>query len=412
VWLSLWQECYEFCLPENALFTGAQASINRSHVNLYDGTAVDAVDQLAASLLGQLTPPWVNWLGLMPGPEVQGTARADLTAILDQAAAVMQEQIDRSALYTELHQCFLDVVVGGTACLRMARAAPGAPVRLLFEAVPLHEVILGAGPGGAFTSLFRPRQVTGAELEALGITVPEKTDKAAALTILEYSVPAVVGGVEVGVIDMTTADQPVILTNSIRATSPYIVFRWQKTPGSAFGRSPVMKALPDIKTANKVVELVLKNASIAATGIWQADDDGVLNVDNIDLSPGVIIPKAVGSAGLKPLEMPGRFDVSQLVLDDLRARIRHALLVDRFAQIERRPMTATEVLARGQDTALILGAIYGRLHTELVTPLLTQVYDLLRDEGMVPDLPLDGQIVQLVDRSPMSRRKVSWGWHR
>jgi len=28
-----------------------------------------------------------------------------------------------------------------------------------------------------------------------------------------------------------------------------------------------MKALPDIKTANKVVELILKNASIAVTGI-------------------------------------------------------------------------------------------------------------------------------------------------
>jgi hypothetical protein len=33
-----------------------------------------------------------------------------------------------------------------------------------------------------------------------------------------------------------------------------------------------MKTLPDIKTANKVVELVLKNASIAVTGIWQASD--------------------------------------------------------------------------------------------------------------------------------------------
>ena len=38
-----------------------------------------------------------------------------------------------------------------------------------------------------------------------------------------------------------------------------------------------MTTLPDIKTANKVVELILKNASIAVTGIWLADDDGVLN---------------------------------------------------------------------------------------------------------------------------------------
>src|SRR5690606_16628614 len=120
------------------------------------------------------------------------------------------------------------------------------------------------------------------------------------------------------------------------------------------------KALPDIKTANKVVELILKNASIAVTGIWQADDDGVLNPANIELVPGAIIPKAVGSDGLKPLEMPSRFDVSQLVLDDLRARIRHALLIDKLGQIDSRKMTATEVIERAADMALLLGATYGR----------------------------------------------------
>src|SRR3546814_6808214 len=65
-----------------------------------------------------------------------------------------------------------------------------------------------------------------------------------------------------------------------------------------------MKALPDIKTANKVVELILKNASIAVTGIWQADDDGVLNPATVRLVPGAIIPKAQGSAGLTPLAAP------------------------------------------------------------------------------------------------------------
>ena len=79
-----------------------------------------------------------------------------------------------------------------------------------------------------------------------------------------------------------------------------------------------MKALPDIKTANKVVELILKNATIAVTGIWQAEDDGVLNPSNIRLTPGAIIPKAVGSKGLSPLQTAGDFDVSELVLSDLR----------------------------------------------------------------------------------------------
>ncbi|MCC2770657.1 portal protein, partial [Parabacteroides distasonis] len=37
------------------------------------------------------------------------------------------------------------------------------------------------------------------------------------------------------------------------SSSPFLNFRWLKAPGEAYGRSPVMKALPDIKTANKVV---------------------------------------------------------------------------------------------------------------------------------------------------------------
>ena len=87
----------------------------------------------------------------------------------------------------------------------------------------------------------------------------------------------------------------------------------------------------------------------------QADDDGVLNPANIELSPGTIIPKAVGSQGLKPLDMPGRFDVSELVLKDLRDRIRQALLADKLGSVVDRKMTATEVLERSSQIALLLG---------------------------------------------------------
>ena len=164
-----------------------------------------------------------------------------------------------------------------------------------------------------------------------------------------------------------------------------------------------MKTLPDIKTANKVVELILKNASIAATGIWQADDDGVLNPANIELVPGAIIPKAVGSDGLKPLDMPGRFDVSQLVLEDLRARIRHALLTDKLGNISGPRMSATEVLERSSEMALLLGATYGRLQSELLTPLIRRAFSILRRRGEIPDIILDGRYVELDYRAPLAR---------
>lgn len=149
--------------------------------------------------------------------------------------------------------------------------------------------------------------------------------------------------------------------------SPFINFRWLKAPREIYGRSPVMKTLPDIKTANKVVELVLKNATIAVTGIWQADDDGVLNPATIKLVPGTIIPKAVGSAGLSPLEAPGRFDLSQELLTSLRESSRRSLLADKLGQPDSLKMTATEALERSSEMTRLLGATLGRASEGAVT---------------------------------------------
>ena len=150
---------------------------------------------------------------------------------------------------------------------------------------------------------------------------------------------------------------------------------------------------------------MLKNASIAVTGIWQADDDGVLNPATVRLVPGTIIPKAVGSSGLTPLKTAGDFDVSQLVLEDLRARIRHALLADRLGQPDSPGMTATEVVHRAAEMARVLGASYGRLQAELLTPLVRRGLAILRRRGEVRALRLDGRLVDLVHASPLAQQQ-------
>lgn len=415
-YVSLWQDCYTYTIPENARFTGAFTSPSKAYAQLYDGTAPDAVDQLAASLLANLTPAWTNWFSIDPGHDMDDHTRTDLLPVLGKSTAVLQDQIDRSTLYTELHQSFLDLVIGGTGCLYIQKTSVGSPVRFRVEAVPFNDVILGADARGNLTTVYRHRIVTGDEYVALRDLIPHihhhpphKSSSDSGLSssdehleIIEFCTPYqgyyLMGAMRVNMID----DRDLIYLIP-RDTSPYLIFRWQKTPGIPFGRSPVMKALPDIKCANTVVELILKNASIAATGIWQADDDGVLNIANISLTPGTIIPKAMGSAGLKPLDMPARFDVSQLVLDDLRARIRHALLIDRFAALDATRMTATEVRERSDAALQILSAIYGRLQGELLTPLLTRLYDILRENGEIADLPLDGRKVMITPLSPLAR---------
>lgn len=417
-WEPHWRECYEFALPQREVLFDGRAGAKRTD-RLFDGTAPDAVDQLAASLLAELTPPWARWFGLQGGPGLGEDERTAVAPLLEAAAETLRLHFDRSTFAVEVHQCFLDLAAVGTAALLFEEAPPGEPSAFRFTAVPLPELTLEEGPDGRLDVTFRRTGLTLAALRRRfpAASLPDEVIRRAnqeadtRFPVLEAVIPEAEGYAYLALLlpdggAEGAADGAVVLREGRFPTSPFITFRWLKAPGEAYGRSPVMKALPDIKTANKVVELVLKNASISVTGIWQADDDGVLNPANIKLVPGAIIPKAVGSSGLTPLEAPGRFDVSQIVLEDLRGRIRHALLADRLAQVDAPRMTATEVLERSGQMARVLGATYGRLQSELLTPLVLRAVSILRRRGELPDIRVDGRLVDLQYRSPLARQQA------
>ncbi len=130
-----WQACYDHALPP----PGAAP--------LFDATAADAAEALAASLLAELAPPWSRWFGLAPtraleeGPESQR-----LAAALEDAAAVLQGHLDRSNFALELHQAFLDLVVAGTGVLLVEEAPLGEASAFRFAALPVQTALLEEGP--------------------------------------------------------------------------------------------------------------------------------------------------------------------------------------------------------------------------------------------------------------------------
>ena len=409
-WESLWEECYDYALPQRGGFLSIPTRGGRKTNQIYDATAMDAADQLASSMLGNLTPTWSQWFGLKPGPELSNEEAEKLAPVLEKAAKTIQDHFDRSNFAVEIHQCYLDLIVGGTASLYFEEAEPGGFSAFKFSAAPLTHIVLEEGDNGTLDGAYRQMRLTAEQIKSRyplailpnDITRTAERDAQARFKVLEAVVPdGLIYAYHACLIE--DADNPVVLSSGRFEQSPVISFRWLKSPGEVYGRSPVMKALPDIKTANKVVELILKNASIAVTGIWQADDDGVLNPANVEMTPGSIIPKAIGSKGLQPLNMPGDFNVSQLVLDSLQARIRHALLADKLGPVSGPRMTATEVLERSAEMSLLLGATYGRLQTELLTPLIKRAFTILKRRGEVPDIALDGRLVAVDYRSPLAR---------
>lgn len=412
-WEGLWQDCYDFALPSRDSAVRGESLGPRRGDRLFDGTAPDAVDQLAASMMSQLTPPGGRWFGFAVGADVDAGDRAALGAELERATAVMQSHFDRSNFAVEMHQCYLDLVTAGTASLLFEEAPPGEASAFRFTAVPIAHSVLDEGASGRLDVTYRRCEFSPAQLKArfqnseavARVTTPSAQSDDQRIAVIEAVIPEVNGYAYVAVAETLTdgSGEPLVFTQGRFGSTPFINFRWLKAPGEIYGRSPVMKALPDIRTANKIVELVLKNASIAVTGIWQADDDGVINPATIKLIPGTIIPKAVGSSGLTPLQTPGRFDVSELVLGQLRERIRKALFVEQLGQINGPRMTATEVLQRSAEIARVLGAAYGRLQSELLAPLVTRARTILARRGEISDFPLDHRIVSLDYRSPQAR---------
>jgi hypothetical protein len=180
-----------------------------------------------------------------------------------------------------------------------------------------------------------------------------------------------------------------------------------KVAGEIYGRGPVLTALPDIKTLNKVKELLLKNASLAITGVYTAADDGVLNPANVKITPGAIIPVARNGGpqgeALKPLPRAGDFNVSQLVINDLVQSIKRTLLDESLPPDNMSARSATEVVERMKELAQNLGSAFGRLINETMIPLVTKILEVMDDDGMI-DLPLkvNGLEVKVAPVSPLA----------
>lgn len=368
-WIARWDGARRYTVP----------SADDDAATLYDATAADAADNLAASIYTLLTPPESMWLQLVGESELSQNA--------DYATTVLRANLNDSNFYTTIHQCYMDLVILGTACLFMAESPIGASSAFTFTAIPMNDIAIL--PNAVFHTTSMPacevmeKYPTWTPPANLRDTI--RRDPETPLKLVQ----SLVGTEFTAWLDVGGDIENNIVATGTFETNPYIIFRWSVSSGELYGRGPVLRALPDIKTANKVVELVLKNATIAVSGIWMADDDGVINLQNINLTPGAIIPKAVGSSGLTPLTSGADFDVSQLILKDLRERIRHALLADRLGLLSDKEMTATEIMARNADMMRILGATYGRLLHEFIRPLCDRGLQILARRGLIAPIQLN-----------------------
>jgi hypothetical protein len=192
-----------------------------------------------------------------------------------------------------------------------------------------------------------------------------------------------------------------------RKSSPWVISRYMKVAGEIYGRGPLMTALPDIKTLNKTKELLLKNASLAVSGVYTAADDGVLNPNTVKIVPGAIIPVARNGGpqgpALQALPRSGDFNVTQLVINDLVQNIKRILLDESLPPDNMSARSATEIVERMKELAQNLGSAFCRLINETMIPLVATILEVLDEKGLI-DMPLrvNGLEVKVTPVAPLA----------
>jgi hypothetical protein len=409
----LYDEAYEFALPQRNLYDGyweGKVGGSKKMARVFDSTAINSTQRFANRLQSGIFPPQRSWCRLEPGPDIPNDRRSEAQAALDVYTEKLFATLKQSNFDIAMGEFLLDLAVG-TAVMIVQPGDDVSPIN--FVPVPQYLVSFEEGANGQVDNVYRRMRIKGESIQQqwkdakIDPELQKKIDdkptddvELVEATVFDYRS----GKYGYYVIHKESKTEVVY---RVMPYSPWVVARYMKVAGEIYGRGPLITALPDIKTLNKTLELLLKNASLAIAGVYTAADDGVLNPNTVKIVPGAIIPVARNGGpqgeALKALPRSGDFNVSQIVINNLQMSIKRILLDESLPPDNMSARSATEVVERMKELSQNLGSAFGRLINETMIPLVTKTLEVMDARGLV-DLPLrvNGLEVRITPVAPLA----------
>ena len=218
-------------------------------------------------------------------------------------------------------------------------------------------------------------------------------------------------------------DDDKILRESGFKRFPVLAPRWAVSGGDVYGTGPGMESLGDIRQLQQeqlrkaqAIDYMVRpplqvpssmrdrSSGLFPGGINYADPGTMLSHDQVG-----------AGGGIRPA-FEVKLDLNALREDivDVRERINSAFYADLFLMLAmsgtNTRMTATEVAERHEEKLLALGPVLGRLHNELLHPLIDMTFDHMVEVGLVPPAPeeIQGQdlTVEFVSILAQAQRAV------
>jgi len=418
---TVWRDCFDYTFPLRAdgfqtTTLNAQSGQERL-ARLVDGTGTDAARILSSGIISGATPANSLWFQL-------GVAGAtDLeTRWLEGAAQTLFEQIHGSNYDSQAYECALDLVCAGWFALYIEENKEEGG--FTFEQWPLSQVY-GASTkrGGVVDIVYREFELTaeqavaeygdgskgeGVSTQTLKL-VKDKPDEFVNFVHAIYPrLDGKQGSILAKHLPIASCHVEIKAKKLVREGGyhemPVIMPRWHKLPRSVYAVGPANDALPDMRCLNELKRMMLQAADMAATGMYKAVDDGVLNPRNIKVGARKVI--TVGDINsIEPLTSGADFNISFTLEEHLQATIRKTFMADQLQPQDGPQMTATEVHVRVGFIRQLLGPVYGRMQAEWLAKMIQRCFGVGVRSGMLKDAPvsLNGRAYQVRYISPLAR---------
>jgi len=396
-WENHWQEIADFVVPAEDQITQKTTAGEKKGTQLFNTTAIHANEMLASGLHSMLTNPSVKWFDLFTGNK-EIDSREDVKAWVQDSVRKMHNVLNFSNFQTIIHEIYLDLGSFGTAMLVIDEDQKYV---VRFSSRPIVNALISADNKARIQTVYRTFEFTGMQmLQEYGQDIfseQEKRDFKENPMEKHSVIHAVFPNDDFNPFQKSLSSKPF---NSIHVFKkglkpvrkggfeefPYAVPRWTKHTHEMYGRSPAMKSLPDIKLINEVNKVSIVAAQKAIDPPLQAPDDGV--VLPLRTAPGSINYYRSGTKDrIEPLFTGSDPRLGFEFMEQIKLSIRQAFFVDQLQLNEGPQMTATEVLQRTEEKLRMLGPVLGRLHNELLKPLVDRVFGIMLRRGIFLDAP-------------------------
>lgn len=446
-----WDEIARYCLP------GAETASHRHdfrHMDqrlnqrsraaarapeIYDSSSITLVTRLAAGMESLTAPQSERWHGLAIddpfGPELTSADEAWLERVRDYQFTARYDP--RSGFQVALQNALRRQIAFGTAVIETEEAFGGpdeksSVVPVYYRHIPLAQCFLATNPQGVTDTNFRRFTMTARQMvQKFGADKVSEKVKAAsedenrtddAFELLHATMPRAEAGSSKGnnrkspfASYWVEVDSKHLIAESGFFEFPYHVFTWEQRDDSAYGESPVMQALADIRRFQNMSKHGLRAFQQWTDPPLAMPADGQMKRPN--LNPRALNPGAMDEHGrlrVQPLITAQRPDFALQILQTQKDGLRESLYINLFqAMVDRPSGTATEAMIRADEKAQLLGPAGARIHGAL-SSIIEREFAILERKGafdgesrLAPPPTLEDREVKVKFTSPLDRMRRS-----